>query len=161
MENTFESGSAGAPGANHQFVTFFVSDLFLGVEVQKVQEVLLYQHMTPVPRAARAARAVKGLINLRGQIVTAVDLRRCLQLQDAPPGSELPINVVIRSEIGAVSLLADSIGDVMDVSQDTFEPPPETLSGVAQELVTGVYKLDGRLLLALSTEKMLRREAVN
>ena len=118
------------------------------MEVQKVQEALLYQHMTPVPRAVRA---VKGLINLRGQIVTAVDLRRCLQLEDAPPGSE----------IGAVSLLADSIGDVMDVSQNTFEPPPETLSGVAQELVTGVYKLDGRLLLVLSTEKMLRREAVN
>ena len=158
METTLESGSAGAPGANRQFVTFFASDLFLGVEVQKVQEVLLYQHMTPVPRAART---VTGLINLRGQIVTAVDLRRCLQLDDVLSESELPINVVIRSEVGAVSLLADSIGDVMDVSEDTFEPPPETLSGVAQELVTGVYKLDGRLLLALSTDKMLRREAVN
>ena len=158
MENALESGSAGGPEANHQFVTFFVSDLFLGVEVQKVQEVLLYQRMTPVPRAART---VKGLINLRGQIVTAVDLRRCLQLEDAPPESELPLNVVIRSEVGAVSLLVDSIGDVMDVSEDTFEPPPDTLSGVAQELVTGVYKLDGRLLLALSTEKMLRREAAN
>ena len=158
MENTLESGGAGASRGNRQYVTFFVSDLFLGVEVQTVQEVLLYQHMTPVPRAART---VKGLINLRGQIVTAVDLRRCLQLDDAPPESELPINVVIRSEVGAVSLLADSIGDVMDVSEDTFEPPPETLSGVAQELVTGVYKLDGWLLLALSTEKMLRREALN
>ncbi len=156
MENALESGT-GATAADHQFVTFFVSDLFLGVEVQKVQEVLLYQRMTPGPRAART---VKGLINLRGQIVTAVDLRRCLQLDDAPPES-LPLNVVIRSEVGAVSLLVDSIGDVMDVSEDTFEPPPETLSGVAQELVTGVYKLDGRLLLALSTEKMLRREAAN
>ena len=158
MENALESGSAGAPGANRQFVTFFVSDLFLGVEVQKVQEVLRYQRMTPVPRVART---VKGLINLRGQIVTAVDLRRCLQLDDAPPESELPINVVIRSEVGAVSLLADAIGDVIDVSEDTFEPPPDTLSGVARELVAGVYKLDGRLLLALSTEKMLRREAAN
>ncbi len=158
MENAIESGSTGASGANRQFVTFFVSDLFLGVEVQKVQEVLLYQRMTPVPRAART---IKGLINLRGQIVTAVDLRRCLQLEDAPPEAELPINVVIRSEVGAVSLLADSIGDVMDVSEDTFEPPPDTLSGVAQELVSGVYKLDGRLLLALSTEKLLRRLAAN
>ena len=158
MENTLESGGAGAPRGNRQYVTFFVSDLFLGVEVQMVQEVLLYQHLTPVPRAART---VKGLINLRGQIVTAVDLRRCLQLDDAPPENELPINIVIRSEVGAVSLLVDSIGDVTDVSEDTFEPPPETLSGVAQELITGVYKLDGRLLLALSTEKMLRRETVN
>ncbi len=158
MENALESGSAGAPGASRQFVTFFVGDLFLGVEVQKVQEVLRYQHMTPVPRAART---VKGLINLRGQIVTAVDLRRCLQLDDAPPESELPLNVVIRSEVGAVSLLVDSIGDVMDVSEDTFEPPPETLSGVARELVSGVYKLDGRLLLVLSTEKMLKQEAAN
>ena len=158
MATTLESGSAGAPGATRQFVTFFVGDLFLGVEVQKVQEVLRYQRMTPVPRAART---IKGLINLRGQIVTAVDLRRYLQLDDAPPKSKLPINVVIRSEVGAVSLLADSIGDVIDVSKDTFEPLPETLSGVARELVRGAYKLDGRLLLALSTEKMLRREAAN
>ena len=158
MATTLESGSAGAPGATRQFVTFFVGDLFLGVDVQKVQAVLRYQRMTPVPRAART---IKGLINLRGQIVTAVDLRRYLQLDDAPPKSKLPINVVIRSEVGAVSLLADSIGDVMDVSKDTFEPLPETLSGVARELVSGAYKLDGRLLLALSTEKMLRREAAN
>ena len=68
---------------------------------------------------------------------------------------------MFKSFFQAVKDLVDSIGDVMDVSEDTFEPPPETLSGVAQELVSGVYKLDGRLLLALSTEKMLRREAAN
>ena len=66
------------------------------------------------------------MINLRGQIVTAIDLRRRLELEAAPPGTPV-MNVVVRSGDGAVSLLVDEIGDVVEVEEDTFEPPPETL----------------------------------
>ena len=95
---------------------------------------------------------IQGLINLRGQIVTAIDLRRRLEL---PPREtdQLPMNVVVRSEDGAVSLLVDEIGDVVEIQDDTYERPPETLKGVARELVQGVYKLKERLLLILDTEK--------
>jgi purine-binding chemotaxis protein CheW len=132
-----------------QFCTFFVNGLFFGVEVLKVQEVIRYQGMTRVPLAPVM---VQGLINLRGQIVTAIDLRRRLEL--APRETDqLPMNVVVRSEDGAVSLLVDEIGDVVEIQDDIYERPPETLKGVARELVQGVYKLKERLLLILDTEK--------
>lgn len=132
-----------------QFCTFFIDGLFFGVEVLKVQEVIRYQEMTAVPLASRT---IQGLINLRGQIVTAVDLRRRLEL---PPrnGDQLPMNVVVRTDDGAVSLLVDEIGDVVEIRDDVRERPPETLRGVARELVTGVYKLKERILLILDTEK--------
>ena len=133
----------------NQYCTFYVDGLFFGVEVLRVQEVIRFQEMTPVPLASNV---VSGLINLRGQIVTAIDLRRRLALADRDP-SELPMNVVIRTDDGAVSLLVDQIGDVLEVDADSYERPPETLSGVARQLVLGVYKLKHHLLLILDTDQ--------
>ena len=134
-----------------QFSTFVVDQLLFGVGVEKVQEVIRYQQMTRVPLAPSV---VKGLINLRGQIVTAVDLRRRLGLRERA-ATDLPMNVVIRHEDGAVSLLVDEIGDVLEVEQESFELPPGTLAGEARELIRGVYKLKDALLIALDTDKML------
>lgn len=141
-------------GDELQFCTFFLGDLFLGIEVLSVQEVIRAQDMTRVPLAPRA---VRGLINLRGQIVTAIDLRERLGL---PPlgGDRVPMNVVVRTEEGAVSLLADEIGDVLEVNPADYEDPPETLDPVARELIRGVYKLADRLLLVLDTERALALE---
>ncbi len=134
-----------------QFCTFLLNDLFFGIEVLKVQEVIRYQEMTRVPLAPAT---IRGLINLRGQIVTAIDLRNRLELP-ARSEEQLPMNVVVRSEDGAVSLLVDEIGDVVEIADDTYERPPETLKGVARELIEGVYKLKERLLLILDTEKTI------
>ncbi len=136
-----------------QFCTFRLDGHFLGVEVERVQEVIRYQEMTPVPLAAAA---VSGLINLRGQIVTAIDLRQCLGMPPRPEG-ELPMNVVVRANERAVSLLVDEIGDVLDVPVDSFEESPSTLDSVDRSLFAGVYKLDGELLLVLDTEKAVAR----
>ncbi len=135
--------------ASSQFSTFFLADLFLGVDVLRVQEVLRYQHMTRVPQAQGE---VEGLINLRGQIVTAIDMRRRLQLPERA-GGQTPMNMVVRTEEGAVSLLVDEIGDVLDVDAATYERPPENLAPAARELVRGVYKLKDRLLLVLDAER--------
>src|SRR6478672_4930733 len=120
----------------HQYCTFFVDGHYFGLDVLKVQEIIRYQEMTRVPLAPPE---VRGLINLRGQIVTALDLR--------------PLNVVVRTDDGAVSLLVDEIGDVLEVSEELFERPPETLKGTARELIRGAYKLPDRLLLILDTER--------
>ena len=133
----------------NQYCTFYVDGLFFGVEVLRVQEVIRFQEMTPVPLASNV---VSGLINLRGQIVTAIDLRRRLALADRDL-AELPMNVVIRTDDGAVSLLVDQIGDVLEVDADSYERPPETLSGIARQLVLGVYKLKDNLLLILDTDQ--------
>jgi purine-binding chemotaxis protein CheW len=133
----------------HQFCTFTLGDQFYGLDVLQVQEVIRYQEMTRVPLAPPV---VRGLINLRGQIVTAIDLRRRLELPDRPAG-QLPVNVVVKTDDGAVSLLVDEIGDVLEVSERQFERPPETLRGTARDLIRGAYKLPDRLLLILDTER--------
>jgi len=132
--------------AEQQFCTFYLDGLFFGVEVEKVQEVIRHQTMTRVPLAPKL---IGGLINLRGQIVTAIDLRLRLGLPERGDQA-LPMNVVVRSDDGAVSLLVDEIGDVVEVSEEAFELPPDTLQGEARELVRGVYKLPRRLLHVLA-----------
>ncbi len=138
-----------------QFCSFRLAHLTFGIEVDRVQEVLRSQALTPVPLAHDV---VRGLINLRGQIVTAIDLRRRLNLPEREPGEE-PMNIVVRTSGGELSLLVDAIGDVVDVDEGTFEGPPETLDGVARELITGTYKLDDRLLLVLDTDRAVQLPA--
>jgi purine-binding chemotaxis protein CheW len=132
-----------------QFCTFYLDKLLFGVELKGVQEVIRSLEMTKVPLAPEV---VSGLINLRGQIVTAVDLRRRLELEPAPPDTQ-PMNVVVRSEDGAVSLLVDEIGDVVEVDETSFESPPETLRGSVRTMIVGVHKLNDRLLHVLDIEK--------
>ena len=131
--------------------TFYLDGMLFGIDVDAVQEVLRFQAMTPVPLAPRV---VAGLINLRGQIVTALDLRRRLELPERPP-EMLPANVVLRSSAVGASLLVDSVGEVVEVDDVAFEPTPETTRGVARELILGAYKLPERLLLLLDLKKTL------
>ncbi len=132
--------------AEQQFCTFYLDGSLFGIEVEKVQEVIRHQAMTRVPLAPKL---IGGLINLRGQIVTAIDLRLRLGLPERNAG-ELPMNVVARSEDGAVSLLVDEIGDVLEAQEQQFEDVPQTMQQ-ARDLIKGVYKLPDRLLLVLDT----------
>jgi len=134
-----------------QFLTFFVDRLFFGVEVEQVQEVLRYQEMTRVPLAPPV---VRGLINLRGQIVTAIDLRRRLELGEAP-ADRRPMNVVVRTDESRVSLLVDEIGDVLEVEESTFERPPATLNPTVRGLILGIHKLNNRLMHVLDTQNVV------
>ncbi|MGE3617827.1 MAG: chemotaxis protein CheW [Gemmatimonadales bacterium] len=131
--------------ASQQFCTFQVADLFFGIEVLQVQEVIRSLEMTRVPLAPPC---IEGLINLRGQIVTAIDLRTRLGLP-IRENEEPPMNVVVRTDDGALSLLVDAIGDVIETNDEAFERPPETLPADARQMIRGVYKLPGRLLLIL------------
>jgi purine-binding chemotaxis protein CheW len=133
-----------------QFCTFLLGDFYMGIDVRKVQEVLRYQPMTRVPLVPGV---VRGLINLRGQIVMAIELRRRLQLPDRPD-DQLPTNVIVRTGEGAVSFLVDELCDVLEIDGSTLEPPPDTLDGIARELIVGVHMLDDRMLLILETDRL-------
>jgi purine-binding chemotaxis protein CheW len=135
-----------------QFSSFFVDDFLFGIAVEKVQEVASSANMTPVPLAPPK---VSGLINLRGQIVTAIDLRRCLELSDRAPGQE-PVNVILRTDDGYASLLVDRVGEIVEVDEDAFERPPETLRGPGRELIRGAYKLNGKLMHVLDLDRTLQ-----
>jgi purine-binding chemotaxis protein CheW len=142
---------------SRQYSTFSVGNFFFGIEVLEVQEVLRYLEMTKVPLSPGV---IEGLINLRGQIVTAVDMRSRLGLPKRTEG-ELPMNMVVRSDDGAVSLLVDEIGDVLEVHADSYEPTPDSLPAEQRELIRGIYKLDKRLLLVLHTERVLQTAVAN
>jgi purine-binding chemotaxis protein CheW len=135
-----------------QFCTFILDRLYLGLDVLKVQEILRHREMTRVPLAPRQ---VSGLMNIRGQIVTTIDLRRRLELDDRP-ADQLPINVVVASDDGPMSLLVDEIGDVVEVDEETFESCPDTLQGTIRELIRGVYKLPDSLLLVLDVDRAVQ-----
>lgn len=132
--------------------TFHVADLFLGLDVASVQEVLRGQEVTRLPLASSS---VRGIINLRGRIVPAVDLRRCFDLEPAPPGLEAA-TIVVRATETAVSLLVDDVGDVIAVSEEAFARTPETMRQSARELLHGVFSLEDRLLLELDLGSVLR-----
>lgn len=134
-----------------QFASFFVGDLLLGIAVDRVQEVTGAIDVTTVPLAPAV---IRGVMNLRGAIVTAIDLRQCLQLE-APTGDEQLVNVILQTPDGCTSLLVDEVGDVLEVDDDAFELPPATLRGRLRELIRGAYKLESRLLLVLDTDRVL------
>ena len=126
-----------------QFATFGVSGLCFGVELCYVQELIRFQEMTRVPLAPDA---VRGLINLRGQIVIAVDARRALGLSERPADQQ-PMNVVLRSEDGCTSLLVDSIGDVVSVMETERVSPPENIPATLRRKILNVFQLPDTLLL--------------
>jgi purine-binding chemotaxis protein CheW len=140
---------AAAPAISGQLATFWLDGDLYGVEVAHVQEVLKSQGLTRVPLAPNA---VAGLINLRGQVVTAIELRERLGRPPRPEGTDAVV-IVVRLHGEAVSLLVDQIADVVDVDAADFETPPDTLDGQARELIRGAYKLHGQLLLALDVQK--------
>jgi purine-binding chemotaxis protein CheW len=137
--------------APEQLCTLRLDGMLFGVDVLRVQEVIRTQPMTVVPRAAEV---VQGLINLRGQIVTAVDLRRRLLLPPRPDAAP-PMNVVVRTEDGPVSLLVDEIGDVIEVTDTDLAAPPETLRSEVASAIAGVLKLPGELLLLLDVDRVI------
>ncbi len=136
-----------------QFSTFEVGGILLGVEVVKVQEVIRYQEMTEVPLAPAV---IEGLINLRGQIVTALDTRRCLGM-GATTRENPPMNIVIRVEDGIFSLLVDEIGDVLELPAEAYAATPDNMPAEQRELIDGVYRVEDRLMLVLDTQCVLRR----
>ena len=134
------------------YCTFHLDRLSFGIDVLTIQEVLRPQKMQTVPHAPDI---VRGLINLRGQIVTAIDLRRRLALPQST-SDEPPMSIVVRSEGAPVSLLVDGVGDILELDDADASPPPETLRGQARELVDAVFKLDGSLLLILDVARVLQ-----
>jgi purine-binding chemotaxis protein CheW len=133
------------------YSTFSVDDRYVGIPVDRVQEVLLAQPLTPVPLAHRD---ISGLLNLRGQIVTSIDLRARMGLarrQDGAPSA----NVIITTDGGPVALLVDRLGDVLPVDDTSFEPPPDTLAADLARSIKGAFKLDDALLLDLDLDEAL------
>jgi purine-binding chemotaxis protein CheW len=132
-----------------QYCTFFIDGLLFGVEVLSVQEIMSEYTVGLVPLAPKT---VAGLVNHRGQIVTAIDMRRRLELSEGAAQSSRML--VVRSKDETFGLLVDKIGDVLSVNSRDFEDAPENVNENAKELVEGAYKLADRLLLPVRLDKI-------
>jgi len=140
----------------HQYCTFHINGLFYGINVLQVQEVILQQRTTRVPLAQAS---ISGLINLRGQIVTALDLRHMLN----PGKRELSTtvhNVVVFSEDGTISLIVDEIDDVMELDEEHFEKPPANLDPQVRDVISSVYKMKEQLILILDIESIAQHPSI-
>lgn len=137
---------------NQKYSTFYLNGICFGVPVEKVQEVLELQEITPVPLSPAV---LPGIINLRGQILTTLDLKTRLELTENE-SQEPPMMIVVRTSEGPMNLVVDKIGSVLDVDPEQFEKPTETLKAGVRAVTTHVCKLDGRLLLVLDTEKIIQ-----
>jgi len=135
--------------AINQCCTFYVNGLYFGINVLQVREIVRYQKMTHVPMSHEV---IQGLINLRGEIVTAIDLRMLLEGDSSGQNKE-PMNIVVMSDGSPVSLLVDEVGDVINVDITRMEEPPDTLDSATQKLVENVYKMDDRLMHILNVEE--------
>lgn len=133
------------------YCTFDAGGQAFGLDVSHVQELIRWQRITGVPLAPRV---IRGLMNLRGQIVTVVDLRRRLGLPDHDTPEEM-MNVVVQSSCGPVGLLVDGIGDVIELDPAREESPPNTIRGQLRQLIRGVHQRNGHLLLLLHVDRVL------
>jgi purine-binding chemotaxis protein CheW len=141
-----------APAATG-WCTFTVEGLHCGLDVARVQEVLRPQAVTPLPLGPAA---VRGLLNLRGRIVPAVDLRDVLGLRGTP-GREPGGHLIVFDGESPVSLIVDAIGDVQHADALRLVPVPHDLDGPARDLVAGVVPLADSLLLVLDLDRTLER----
>jgi purine-binding chemotaxis protein CheW len=138
-----------------QLCGFKVGSGFYAISVLEVQEVIKPQLVTKVPSSPIY---IQGLINLRGQIVTAISLKSLFGLENSNERSEDYMNIIVRAGESLYALVVDEILDVIDVDEKTFEPTPDTIDEKVRVLISGVYKLDTNLLMLLDLEKTLNLE---
>lgn len=137
-----------------QLVTMVIEGQLFGVPILQVQDIVEPRLITPVPLAPSA---IAGVMNLRGRIVTVINLRQCLGVPEKPEAHRrMGITVEYRGDL--YNLLVDSIGDVRDLPRRDFEKPPATLDEKLRRLSTGIYRLPDDLLVVLDIERVLDTE---
>jgi purine-binding chemotaxis protein CheW len=151
-----EAGVKSQEPVSELLTTFYVGNEYYGIEVMKVQEVTGTPVVVPVPLAPGF---VRGLINLRGQLATALGLRELFGSGEGEVNQQM--SVVCRMDGNLVSLIVDQIGDVVEVEGKIYEEAPETLPPGIRKYVKGIYKMNGTLLSLLDMEKITKELAPN
>lgn len=155
MTTAISAADGGRGTALRRLSTFRVDEVLYGVDVDRVQEVTKALPVTTVPQAPAG---VTGLVNLRGQVVTVVDLRHRLGLP-ARSDDAGGYHVVLRSEGAALSLLVDAVEGFEEVPEDAFTERPDTVPGPARDIVPGVYPLADELLLVVDVDRAIDVES--
>lgn len=139
--------------AKKQYCTFEISGYVFGAPAENVQEIVTNHTITPVPLAPRE---ISGLLNVRGQIVTAINLRQRLGLPASIDSSG--VHILVRGTDNTVSLFADRVEDVIDIDSSDVEPVPDTVDETIKAFIDGVYKTNNKLILLLNVNKAIITE---
>jgi purine-binding chemotaxis protein CheW len=150
MNALAEKKTAGTE-APVELATFYVGELLIGADIRQVEEINRHLDLTPVPHAPAI---VRGVINLRGEVVTVIDLRTVLGLGETRIDKSTR-NIVVNSKEEQIGLLVDRIADVVRMQSERLERPPANVHGVEGRFFTGVYKMDTELLAVLDVEAVL------
>ncbi len=153
--NAVVAGQAPAKTDEVELATFYLGDALMGVPIEQVEEINHHLDLTPVPRAPAC---VRGVMNLRGEVVTVIDLRTVLGLGPAAVDRRT-CNVVVRSRGEQIGILADRVGDVVCARQSAIERPPANVAGADGRFFRGVFKLEHGLLIVLDVEQVLAVDA--
>lgn len=145
-----EPASAAASGET-QYATFYIGDLLLGVDIRTVQEINRQVDVTPVPNSPEH---VRGVINLRGEVATVIDLRKVLGLPAAEVTRDAR-NLIVHSQGEAIGLWVDRVSDIVAVARDGVAPTPANVDGVDGKFFRGVYSPAERLIVLLDVEQVL------
>lgn len=136
-----------------EFLTIIIADQNFGIPILQVQDVLGEQTVTKIPLAPKE---VAGSLNLRGRIVTAIDVRSRLGIDPHPDEeNEKTMGVVVEHDKELYSLIIDSVGDVLRLKDESFENTPATLDPLWREISSGIYRLENELLIILDVPKFL------
>lgn len=139
-----------------KWATFMLAGEMFALEVQDVQEVLMYQPLTPVPLAPPH---IVGLLNLRGQILPAIDLRRRLGFPPRDAAKDGGNLLVLNVEGKPVGVVVDEIGDVVELEGTDWRPTPDTLAAAHRPFVFGICPIEGHVLLGLSVDSVTADES--
>ncbi len=140
-----------ASSENQQLVTFRCGNLLLGLEISNVQEINRQTDVTVIPEAPPH---VRGAINLRGDVVTVIDLATILGLAsdfDCRSGR----NVIVRSNGELIGLMADGVSDIIDVTESQIEPTPSNIEGVESRYFSGVFSSENELVVILNLDEIV------
>ena len=152
--NTEMQTELSASTGEIEFSTFRVGGLLMGIDIRHVQEINRFRGITPVPNAPEN---VRGVINLRGEVVTVIDLRTTLQMAPAESSKNNHIVIVNLNE-ESIGLLVDKIADVIITTAADIEPPPANVSGVDSKYLSGVCKLKSELMVILNVNETFATE---
>ncbi len=145
-------GEDVSSGGSQDYVTMTIADQMFGIPVLQVQDVLGHQRITRIPLAPPE---VAGSLNLRGRIVTAIDVRLRLNLPQMPKGNKSGMSIVVDLRGELYSLMVDSVGEVLSLANEDFERNPATLDPRWREVSTGIYRLNNQLMVVLDVPRLL------
>ncbi len=154
IQSSKSRSSDGNSEKDEEFVTFTIAGQLFGIPVLQIQDVLSSYHITPIPLAPPE---ITGSLNLRGRVVTAIDVRRRLGLPARPADSE-SMSIVAENDGELYSLMVDAVGEVLALSQSAFERNLPTLDAKFRAFSEGIYRLDDKLLVVLDVKRLLDYE---